>query len=106
MDEAMSNDNTKVEYYRKLLDEALANSEPEPPFVHLPGCISAEQIMLSRTFGGERYCMWCEPCNTAWNAAIYAAREAVASISGQGVFVPRIYKHVALTAIDALKEST
>lgn len=36
--------------------------------------------------------------------ALDAAREAVASISGQGVFVPRIYKHVALTAIDALKE--
>ena len=39
-------------------------------------------------------------------AALDAAREAVASISGQGVFVPRIYKHVALTAIDALKEKT
>lgn len=94
----MSNDNTKVEYYRKLLDEALANSEPEPPFVHLPGCISAEQMMLSRTFGGERYCMWCEPCNMAWNAAIDAAREAVAALNEYQM------RDTCVAAIDALRQ--
>ena len=108
MDEAMSNDNTKVEYYRKLLDEALANSEPEPPFVHLPGCISAEQMMLSRTFGGERYCMWCEPCNMAWNAAIDAARAAVWACrilrEDEPANAAMIPVAVALAAIDALRE--
>ena len=33
-----------------------------------------------------------------------AAREAVADINGKWVFGPRIYKHEALTAIDALRE--
>lgn len=107
MDEAMSNDNTKVEYYRKLLDEALANSEPEPPFVHLPGCISAEQMMLNRTFGGERYCMWCEPCNMAWNAAIDAARDAVEAVDPPSEAYDDWHpkgKRLALSAIDALRE--
>ena len=36
-------------------------------------------------------------------AGLDAAREAVASIRGQWVFGPRIYKHDALTAIDALR---
>lgn len=90
----MSNDNTKVEYYRKLLDEALANSEPEPPFVHLPGC----------TFGGERYCMWCEPCNMAWNAAIDAAREAVRHALGPMEANDPGQRDAALAAIDALRE--
>ena len=105
---------------RKLLDEALANSEPEPPFVHLPGCISAEQMMLSRTLGGERYCMWCEPCNMAWNAAIDAAREAVVALTPRlkvekyeggydccGCLTTYDLMEDALAAIDALlKEQT
>ena len=33
-----------------------------------------------------------------------AAREAVADINGKWVFGPRIYKHKALAAIDALRE--
>ena len=37
-------------------------------------------------------------------AALDAAREAVAVIRGKWVFGPRIYKHEALTAIDALRE--
>ena len=36
--------------------------------------------------------------------ALAAAREAVADINGKWVFGPRIYKHEALTAIDALRE--
>ena len=35
-----------------------------------------------------------------------AAREAVAVIRGKWVFGPRIYKHEALTAINALKEKS
>ena len=39
-------------------------------------------------------------------AALDTAREAVAVIRGKWVFGPRIYKHEALTAIDALKEKS
>ena len=38
--------------------------------------------------------------------ALDTAREAVAVIRGKWVFGPRIYKHEALTAIDALKEKS
>ena len=37
-------------------------------------------------------------------AALDTAREAVAVIRGKWVFGPRIYKHDALTVIDALRE--
>ena len=40
-----------------------------------------------------------------YDAALDNARESVADINGKWVFGPRIYKHKALAAIDALRES-
>ena len=39
-----------------------------------------------------------------YDAALDAAREAVADINGKWVFGPRIYKHKALATIDQLRE--
>lgn len=39
-----------------------------------------------------------------YDAALDDARESVADINGKWVFGPRIYKHKALAAIDALRE--
>lgn len=65
--------NTTAEDYTEALNEV---EFPEPePFVHLAGCIGGS---VMTTFGGERYCMWCQPCNMAWNAAIDAATRAAA----------------------------
>ena len=64
---------------------------------HLPECWAKDPS------DPPAWCI-CDELRACERRMLDAAREAVASISGQGVFVPRIYKHVALTAIDALKE--
>ena len=42
----------------------------------------------------------------AYQRGLDVAREAVADINGKWVFGPRIYKHKALSAIDALRKSS